>query len=321
MIRLPGIAVAAGLLLAAPAHAGPEPVAQRLDADTLLIPGGFEPGRQPDGNSVILEGPEGLIVFDTGRHKAQVKAILEAAAGRPVVAVLNSHWHLDHSSGNLPLREAFPKMRVYGSNAVEGALEGFLKKSAEAGQAALDANQLPPAMAEDVRGDIATVRRGDALKPDVVVAENSEVKIAGRKLSLRLARWAATQGDLWIYDRAAKRVIAGDLVTLPAPFLDTACPEGWDEALDTIAATDFETLVPGHGPVMTRADFLDWKLAFEGFLDCSGSERPVVTCAGGWSQSVARFLTDQRARDQAMGLATYYVELLRKGSLAANCRG
>jgi len=29
-------------------------------------------------------------------------------------------------------------------------------------------------------------------------------------------------------------LIAGDLVTLPVPFLDTACPNGWRKALDTL---------------------------------------------------------------------------------------
>ncbi len=33
-----------------------------------LIPGSVIPNRGPDGNSVFLDAPDGLILVDTGRH-------------------------------------------------------------------------------------------------------------------------------------------------------------------------------------------------------------------------------------------------------------
>ena len=50
--------------------------------DYELIPGTFEKGRQPDGNSILLDAPGGLIVIDTGRHAAQQEKILAAAKGK-----------------------------------------------------------------------------------------------------------------------------------------------------------------------------------------------------------------------------------------------
>ena len=43
-----------------------------------VIRGAFAPGSQPDGNSVILTAPEGLIVVDTGRHAALHEEVLRA---------------------------------------------------------------------------------------------------------------------------------------------------------------------------------------------------------------------------------------------------
>lgn len=310
--------LASALLIAALAFATPAQ-AQRLDDHTILIPGGIAPGRQPDGNSIILEGPAGLVVFDTGRHKSQTDAILAAAGGRPIVAIVNSHWHLDHVSGNLRLKLLFPGLRVYGTGAIEGALDGFLKTSATQGRAALASGKLSPSIAEDVRFDLLTIRRGNELRPDIQLGGTQMFSLAGRDFRLTVAPFAATEGDLWLYDPAAKRVLAGDLVTLPAPFLDTACPEGWSDALAAIDKLDFETLIPGHGPVMTHEDFRWWKSGFEDLLICAQGERPMETCAGGWMATARRWLSEKEAADFA-GYAFYYAELIRTGKLAKNCR-
>lgn len=307
----------APLLLAALAFATPAG-AQRLDDHTILVPGGVIPGRQPDGNSVILEGPAGLVVFDTGRHTSHSDAILAAAAGRPIVAIVNSHWHLDHVSGNLRLKPRFPGLRVYGTGAIEGALGGFLRDSAAQGRRALASGKLPPAAAEDVRGDLLTIAHGDGLRPDIQLGGTQTLKLAGRDFRVTVSLNAATAADLWLYDPPSKRVLAGDLVTLPAPFFDTACPEGWEAALAEIDKVDFETLVPGHGPVMTHEDFRWWKSGFEDFRICSEGERPMETCASGWMATARHWLREKEAADFA-SYAFYYGELLRSGKLSKNC--
>src|SRR4051812_38629057 len=99
--------------------------------DWHLIPGGFEPGHSPDGNSIFLDAPDGLILVDTGRHpEHQAKLLAYAQArGRPIAAIVNSHWHLDHSGGNAEIRARFPGAAFYASDAIEGALKGFLPRS------------------------------------------------------------------------------------------------------------------------------------------------------------------------------------------------
>jgi len=303
------------LLLATPTAS---PTTERLDDHTILIPGGIAPGRQPDGNSVIIEGPDGVVVVDTGRHAAHSDAILAAVEDKPVVAIVNSHWHLDHTSGNPRIKARFPQARVYASDAIDGALTGFLKDSAAQGREALAGGKLPPTVAEDVRSDLATLDHGETLRPDVMIEKSQTMTLAGRRLQIHLAPHAATGGDVWLYDPAAKRVIAGDLVTLPAPFLDTACTEGWAAALEDIAKLDFTSLVPGHGPVMSHDDFAAYRSAFIAFVACSTSESALESCASGWDSAARRWLSDDEAK-QFAGYAPYYADLIRSGKLSKYC--
>src|SRR5690606_23879939 len=132
-----------------------EPIAEGV----VLFRGGSEPGRQPDGNSVLLRGVDGWIVFDTGRHEAHTRRLLTfARAGNlPVTAIVNSHWHLDHASGNRLLRDAYPDAPVFASNAIVGALPGYLAESRRQAEAMIADGTLQEPMLSDVRGAIATI--------------------------------------------------------------------------------------------------------------------------------------------------------------------
>ncbi|HVR40470.1 MAG TPA: MBL fold metallo-hydrolase [Thermoanaerobaculia bacterium] len=79
-----------------------------------LIRGNFVPGSQPDGNTVIFTERDGLIVVDTGRHVTHTQQIIDFGkqAKKPVKAIINTHWHLDHIGGNLLLRREYPNVRA-----------------------------------------------------------------------------------------------------------------------------------------------------------------------------------------------------------------
>ena len=117
-------AVVLGIVASAGLARGASQLAPGVD----LIPGTFVAGTQPDGNTVVFTAADGLVVFDTGRHPAHTQQIVDFAnaAKKPVVAIVNSHWHLDHVGGNVLLRETYPGVRVYASGAIEGAMHGFL---------------------------------------------------------------------------------------------------------------------------------------------------------------------------------------------------
>jgi glyoxylase-like metal-dependent hydrolase (beta-lactamase superfamily II) len=165
---------------------------------------------------------------------------------------------------------------------------------------------------EDIRADIQTIKNGAALKPDVVLRASGRVSLGGRVLQLNRVPNAATAGDVWVYDEATRVAALGDLVTLPAPFLDTACPDGWKAALAQVAETPFLKAVPGHGAPMTQAQFGLYRRSFEAFIDCSATAAPKEECAARWADAVQPLLaSDPLERQSANATAAYYVEMLR----------
>lgn len=280
-----------------------------LPAPTI-IPGGYDPGRQPDGNSLILEGPAGLTVFDTGRHPDHQQQILDTARslGKPIVAIVNSHWHLDHSGGNQEIRAVFPAARIYASDAVADALKTFFARNAARREARLADPSIPESEKEDTRLDAAAIADTRDLLPDVPVRSDMTIRPGGRAIQLHLVRYAATKGDVWAYDPSSRTLAAGDLVVLPAPFFDTACPEGWRSALDRLARVPFRTLVPGHGSAMSPSQFRLYRKAFDRLIACSESDASKQACIAGWTSDAASFLDGERDRRSAEELLDYYFD-------------
>lgn len=275
--------------------------------DFHLIAGGFARGEGPDGNSVIVEASDGLVVIDTGRHPGHSRAILDYAAQRrlPITTIVNTHWHLDHTTGNADIERAFPAVKVYATRAVEGALRGFLARGAAASERMLteDAALSPDFRAELERG-VATVRAPGPLLPDVAVDSAMSLEVAGRALDLYVTDHAVTASDIWIWDSATRTAIVGDLVTLPAPFLDTACTEGWLAAFKAIEDKPVERVIPGHGPAMTLDEFRLYRRAFENLLACA---KEGADCGQRWVADAGPLLTDAD-RKVAPDYVAYYVE-------------
>jgi glyoxylase-like metal-dependent hydrolase (beta-lactamase superfamily II) len=273
-----------------------------------LIPGKTVAGSQPDGNSIVITAPEGLIVIDTGRHAEHTQRVLDfaKATGKPVRAIINSHWHLDHVGGNVLLRQAYPNVEVYATPAIDSALTGFLKNYHAQLEGTLA--KAEGDAATSYRAEIALIDAGEQLKPTRVVTHSAKVTIAGRALELHVEQAAVTAGDIWVFDPAARVLIAGDLVTLPAPLFDTACPARWQASLRSLAQKRFSQLIPGHGAPMDRAAFNTYRIAFDRLVTC-GNDRtqPKSTCAEGWLRDAATLLPES---DRAYGraLVEYYVD-------------
>lgn len=286
-----------------------------------LIPGAIPRDSGPDGNTIVLDAPQGLIVFDTGRHPEHAQAIIDYAKARhrPIAAIVNSHWHLDHTTGNWDIRRAYPRVAVYASGALKGALETFLKDSRDSTDKMLSDPKTPAMVRDQLLRGRAVIDHPERIAPDHVVSRTGRMRIAGRTLDVHLARLAATEGDVWIYDPKTKVAIVGDLVVGLVPFMDTACADGWSKALDEIAATPFQTLIPGHGPVMDRADFLQWRMAYRNFIGCGQSSAPEKQCIAGWDRDAAKFI-DTEHKSYVDGAAGYYVETRLRSSPAEQQR-
>ena len=300
----------AGLVLAAPAT-------REVAPGLRLLPGRFMEGEQPDGNTLLLDAPEGLIVVDTGRHPRHTQAIIDLARaeGRPVAAVINTHWHLDHTGGNGRLRQVFPGAPVYGTDAARLAMDGFLTQYRAWLLGEVKRLEADSLARRPLESELEILADSLALLPDSLVTVEGPRQIAGRELRFGLTSHAVTSSDLWIFDPLTRVLIVGDLVTLPAPLLDTACPKGWKRELARLAEVDFTLLVPGHGPPLSRAEFERWRGAFTRLLLDADSEMSRDSCAEGWMRDVAP-LIPEADRQLARSLLDYSIDNLLRGDPA-----
>lgn len=311
--------LALGLLAAcatAPRLQAPDGM-QALNRRMVLLPGAYDPEQgdgQPDGNSILIRAPDGLVVFDTGRHEQAFTGRIIAAADTwrlPVAAIVNSHWHLDHVSGNVPLRARFPRAKVYASTAIEGAMQGFLADSRRNTAARLATLPADSAAAGYARASLARIDAGPKLFPTEPVLAPGERNIAGMAFHVGLEDNAVSGGDVWLLDPSSRTLLAGDLVNFPAPFFDTACPRGWSEALARLDAQAFDTLVPGHGAPMTHAQFGIYRRAFDRLLACAASDAGVADCATRWENDLGPLLPESHHRLSRMLLDYYFQAVLR----------
>ena len=275
-----------------------------------VIPGGVYEDKGPDGNTVILDAPEGLIVVDTGRHPEHADKILAFAKSRlkPIAAIVNSHWHLDHTTGNMDVLKAYPEAGIVASRAIEGQLfRDFVAPGREQAKKALADGTAPDAQRARMLRAQAFFDEPRFGRPTVPITASGAQRIAGRSIDVRLAPFAASEGDLWLVIPEAKTVIAGDLVVDIVPFMDTACVDGWSKALNEVAAVEFETLIPGHGAPMTKPQFLAWKSAFDRLVECGRSNEAIPACVEGWMTNAALFIAEDK-KAYAREAAAYYVE-------------
>jgi glyoxylase-like metal-dependent hydrolase (beta-lactamase superfamily II) len=284
--------------------------ASLIGPGTYFVAGETTPNRQPDGNSIIIAAPKGLIVFDTGRHQEHAQALLDFARAqdRPIAAIINSHWHLDHVGGNPQLRAAFPDIRVYASTAIDAARTGFLADyRAELVTEIERAAKNPDAQAS-MRAEIALIDAGAALGPSDAIAASGPALIAGRPLQVHLESHAVTAGDIWVFDPETRVLLAGDLVTLPAPFFESACPARWLASLAHLEKAPFDWLVPGHGAPMHRPQFTTYRKAFANLLECAAGHAAKNDCIVGWTTDASALLTSSKDASYARTLIGYYVQ-------------
>ena len=67
------LALFVALLSQSPAALLPPEPPVEIAAQTWLIRPTPMPGRGPDGNTIIYDAPDGLVIVDTGRHSSQTE--------------------------------------------------------------------------------------------------------------------------------------------------------------------------------------------------------------------------------------------------------
>lgn len=218
---------AAALKLPGAALADTAPQAAKLTDRVTLITGA--------GNNIIaLAGDGGCLLVDCG-DAAHAQDVLKLAGN--VKTVVNTHWHLEATGANDAMAKAGAKLVSHVNTELWMTQE----------------------IPHDWEKKIYPPRPKQAW-PTETFYTTGKTTFSGEPVEYGLMPMAHTDGDIYVYFRQANILIAGDAVQPGRfPILDWRC-DGWiggmQEAHRTLLglANDATTIVPGSGPVMTKAD-------------------------------------------------------------------
>jgi glyoxylase-like metal-dependent hydrolase (beta-lactamase superfamily II) len=106
--------------------------------------------------------------------------------------------------------------------------------------------------------------------PRITYSDEASVFLGGKEVRARHFGRGHTNGDAVIYFPAHRIVHTGDLFVKGTPFVDYSSGGSalaWPATIDKVLELDFDRVIPGHGPVMTRQDLIAWKNSFEKVRD------------------------------------------------------
>jgi len=191
------------------------------------------------GNVTAIVDDGSTLLIDSGiaSRSSELNDAVFKATMRPVTRLINTHWHFDHTGGNV----------YFGSGGVTIIAQENVKKQLS------------------TMHDVPFVGLRDGHYPEQAlptVTYSSSMVLGQGSQRLTLANYgpAHTDGDTIIYIRPANVVVVGDIFSNALyPIIDLTSGgsiDGMILSVDQILAqTDERTkVVPGHGPVATRAD-------------------------------------------------------------------
>lgn len=246
--------------------------AQTLTENVSMLSG-------PGGNVAVLHGTDGLVVVDNFVSTVWTKLDEQLRSfGAPVKFVINTHWHLDHTDNNAPLRAA-------GATIV--AHENTRRRMSEPHHLPmleLDVPSSPP-----------------VALPQRVFKEGWKHEANGEKLEVSHVAPAHTDTDVILRFERANLLHTGDVFFNGRyPFIDWSTGGKIDgmiaAANRVLAMVDADTkIVPGHGRLASKADLEQYRdmlstaadrvrtLKTAGkSLDESIAEKPLADLDGVW---------------------------------------
>lgn len=186
------------------------------------------------GNVAVRVTSDGVILVDDKyeRDHDAIVAAIKSVTPQPVKYVFSTHYHEDHAGGNAKF---LPTSEIISTKNARIAI--------------LEHKQL------DASPNILPAR--------VVFTEETSVFLGGAEVRARYFGRGHTNGDAVIYFPDLKTVHTGDLMADTSDLRMGTSPtvdyNGGGSLLEypktidkVLAAYDFDTVIPGHGPVTTR---------------------------------------------------------------------
>jgi glyoxylase-like metal-dependent hydrolase (beta-lactamase superfamily II) len=212
--------------VAASAHAqfGTEPAKLeliKLQDDVYVVHNEYVPG-----NTTAVITTEGVILVDDKFEvdADNIVAMLKTVTNQPIKYVINSHYHGDHSGGNA-------KLQAGGTLAVASA----------------------QARARMVAGN-------QSGQPDITIEPRGTIHLGGKSAEIYWFGRAHTDGDVVVLFPEDSVLAAGDMFTVGEgtpqliDYNGGGSAKEWTATVAKVLELDFDTVVPGHGGVVKKAD-------------------------------------------------------------------
>ncbi|MEP7313091.1 MAG: MBL fold metallo-hydrolase [Pseudomonadota bacterium] len=215
------------------------------------------------GNVVTIAGPEGVVMVDGGLAEQSRELLQLVQAGkRPVAALLNTHWHWDHTGSNEALGKAGVRIIAHENTKLwmqRPIIVPWQNRT------------YPPVPLKAL--------------PTATFYTTDKLAFGAHDINYGWLGQAHTDGDLYVHLPKSNVLVAGDVVSVGSyPILDYSSG-GWiggvlDATTALLKLADDKTLiVPGTGPVVGKAqlqaehDMLEvlkeniWQLMRKGYSD------------------------------------------------------
>jgi glyoxylase-like metal-dependent hydrolase (beta-lactamase superfamily II) len=236
----------AAIVFSAPAIAQGQPDFSKIQVKTTDLGHNTYMLEGAGGNVTIAVGTNGVIMVDSqfAPMHDKLKAAIAAITNQPVKYLIDTHYHGDHTGGNA----------AFGKEGVTIVAQQNVKERLLHPQPGANGQTPPVAPAEAL--------------PVQVYKDKTTVSIGGRTAQVGYLPNAHTDGDSYVYFADANVLATGDLNGAQRNYTNPDIRGGGGingivAGFDTLlkVANNQTKVVPGHGPLSTRADLVATRAA------------------------------------------------------------
>jgi cyclase len=207
------------------------------------------------GNVAVYVTDEGVVLVDDmfDRNDADILAQVHSITDKPLRYVVNTHQHDDHAGGDLKM---LPLAEVIAHQNVRKNLE-----------------HIKQPYYEDTPGTPIGL-------PRLTFSDQLSIHLGGKEVRAYYFGRGHTSGDAIIYFPNLRVIHTGDLflggrfggrnergkprgVNIYVDYAQGGSFSEWSRTLERTLALDFDTVIPGHGPVSTKANVETFKADLE----------------------------------------------------------
>lgn len=256
-------------------------------------------GAGGDSNAGCIDTSEGVIVIDAQQHRGlaqQFRTEIENRLKKPSRILINTHYHLDHTAGNV----VFGDVPILAHDETLKRLEASLgRRDGDTWRVTDTTTKIAMFFGGNIRelvseddpawswfqqrvapSEYAVI---EVKPPNVTFSKQFSFHLANE--TVRLPYWGPAHcvGDIPVILERSKIAFLGDLLFCGRfPWLGDCDLDGWIAILDRILSLDLTVVVPGHGPPATLAEV-------ESFRNLLSAIRGAVAMAikSGWSEEAA----------------------------------